>query len=203
MEISWPQYLTLIAVGPRYIYFFPQRHFYLFHYFASLMAKIKSQILPPGAAAVDMNNKVVVLLADDDIDDRELFEEVMAEINAGIKVQVVEDGLQLMEILNEANNALPDLIFLDLNMPRKDGKECLREIKNNDRLRNLPVVIYSTSSHSHDIRDTHGIGANLYIRKPNTFSGQVSVIKKVLSLDLEKLMAHPPLQSFVIYPDPA
>lgn len=173
--------------------------FSFYQYFASLMEKAKDALTQP-TCTKRPNKKVLILLADDDEDDRQLFKEVITEINAGIQVQVVEDGSQLMKILNEVDY-LPDMLFLDLNMPCKDGKECLREIKDNERLKDLPVVIYSTSAHTKDIHDTHVIGANLYIRKPNTFSGQISVIKKVFSFDLENLLLHPPLHKFVLIPD--
>ena len=142
--------------------------------------------------------KVLVMLADDDKDDREFFEEVVTEINSTILVQGVKDGLELMEVLNKKNTLLPAILFLDLNMPGKNGKECLKEIKNNSRLKDMPVVIYSTSALGKDIRDTHSLGANLYISKPNNFNAAISMIKKVFSLDMEKHKPNPSMHNYIL-----
>ncbi|MEJ7588012.1 MAG: response regulator [Ferruginibacter sp.] len=96
---------------------------------------------------------------------------------------------------------LPDIVFLDLNMPGKNGKECLKEIKENPRFKALPVIIYSTSAHTKDIMDTHSTGANLYIRKPSSMRGLISVIRRVFLLELETLRQNPPLNSYFITPD--
>ncbi len=147
---------------------------------------------------VALAGKLLVVLADDDCDDRELFAEVISEISDAIEVKAVENGLHLMRILNETKEALPAIIFLDLNMPGKNGRECLLEIKNNPRFSGIPVVIYSTSVNQRDIRDTHGMGANLYVPKPNSFKELIAVITKVLSLDFGNLTSAPPMNQFVI-----
>ncbi|MBC7868067.1 MAG: response regulator [Gloeobacteraceae cyanobacterium ES-bin-316] len=144
------------------------------------------------------NNHIKILLADDDADDRELFEEVLKDINPTIKLQPVEDGMHLMKMLQDESEPLPDLVFLDLNMPGKNGKECLQEIKKDNRLKDLPVIIYSTSCQPKDITDTHGIGAHLYICKPSSFAELIAVVKKVLSLDFKQLKSMPPMEHFVI-----
>lgn len=118
-----------------------------------------------------------IMLADDDEDDRLFFKEAFEEVKIKYKISTFNDGEQLMDYLYEANNPLPDIIFLDLNMPRKSGIECLKEIRNNDRLKKISVAIYSTSSSEQDIEDTFVSGANVYIKKPNDFN----MLKKILS----------------------
>ena len=113
----------------------------------------------------------------------------------------MDNGITLMQSLNDESGNLPDVIFLDINMPGKSGKECLKEIKNNKKFNQVLVVIYSTSGTENDISDTYASGANLYIRKPNTFSGIINVIKKVLTLDIDTFKITPSKKSFLITPD--
>ena len=121
-----------------------------------------------------------IMLADDDSDDRDLFTEAVNEHVAD--VDSVWNGVQLMKVLHQKEE-LPDLIFLDLNMPEKGGKECLFEIRNDDRLKHIPVIIYSTSSSKKDIEETYELGASLYITKPNSFADLRKTIKGILNLD--------------------
>jgi len=124
-----------------------------------------------------------ILLADDDPDDRELFTEAAASHN--VVVESVPNGVYLMENLLQAE-LLPDFILLDLNMPEKGGKECLREIRQHSRFNNIPVIIYSTSSSKKDIEDTFAMGANLYITKPNSFTELKKTIGNIMRLDWTK-----------------
>lgn len=117
-----------------------------------------------------------ILLADDDEDDRLLFKDAFDEIRIKTNVQMVHDGVQLMHYLNNPEHNLPDIVFLDLNMPLKNGFECLAEIRSAKRLKDLSIAIYSTSGSDEDIEETFVKGANVYIKKPNDFS----VLKKVL-----------------------
>lgn len=118
-----------------------------------------------------------VLLADDDKDDREDFIEAFKGLKMNTEVEIVKNGSQLMEYLTDATHPLPHLLFLDLNMPKKSGLECLKEIKQIERLKNLTVVIFSTSTSQNDIEDTFLNGANIYIKKP----AHLTVLKKILS----------------------
>src|SRR4051794_29242611 len=86
-----------------------------------------------------------VLLADDDEDDCLLFKDALDELTLPVKLTITNNGEQLMQLLGDPNAALPDIVFLDLNMPRKNGFECLTEIKESERLKQLPIVIFSTS----------------------------------------------------------
>jgi DNA-binding NarL/FixJ family response regulator len=120
-----------------------------------------------------------IILADDDADDRDLFTEAVNFIDPTINVIAQRDGEQLMNYL-DANLVHFDLIFLDLNMPRKNGKECLRELKTVQRRANMPVVIYTTSLNPVDIEETYALGADLFLRKPNSFEELKATLTAVL-----------------------
>jgi len=127
---------------------------------------------------------VVFLMADDDPDDRLLIKEAFQESLITNTIFFVEDGVELMDYLhrkekykNPGDSPMPDLILLDLNMPRKDGREALAEIKSDPHLRYIPVVVLTTSKAEEDIMRSYDIGAAGYITKPVTFDGLVEAIK--------------------------
>ena len=122
------------------------------------------------------NEIIRILLADDDKDDRTDFIEAFETLKIATTVETVKNGIELMKYLNESSAIIPHLLFLDLNMPKKSGLECLVEIKKIKRLKNLTVVIYSTSSSEKDIDDTFLNGANVYLKKP----AHLIVLKKTL-----------------------
>ncbi|WP_417370436.1 response regulator [Gelidibacter japonicus] len=122
-------------------------------------------------------NYTYVVLADDDEDDRLLFTEAFEELKMQTKVDLYKDGVDLMNALNQSDSKLPNILFLDLNMPMKSGIECLKEIKSNPRFKDIAIAIYSTSASEEDIEDTFVSGANVYIKKPNDFN----ILKKILS----------------------
>lgn len=124
-----------------------------------------------------------VLLADDDEDDRMIFKDALEEIRIRTRLTLVKDGIQLMEYLQQDDCDYPGIVFLDLNMPRKGGIECLREIRNDKKLKNLSVAIYSTSASESDIEDTFIKGANVYIKKPNDFTSLVKVLEEVITIN--------------------
>lgn len=128
-------------------------------------------------------NLLFVLLADDDEDDRLFFKDAFEELKIQTKVEFVHDGLELMNYLTHPDAVLPDILFLDLNMPKKTGHECLVEIKKKDTLKNIIIAIYSTYSSEEDIEDTFVKGANIYIKKPNDFNSLKKIISDVMSLN--------------------
>lgn len=131
-----------------------------------------------------MNNESLnILLADDDEDDRLLFEDAFKEVKVKTIVSLVNDGIELMQHLNAAVENLPNLLFLDLNMPRKSGIECLDEIKGDERFRNIAIAIYSTSASEKDIEETLVRGANIYIKKPNDFSKLKKILSEVITIN--------------------
>ncbi|SHF48573.1 Response regulator receiver domain-containing protein [Arenibacter palladensis] len=128
-------------------------------------------------------NTLNIALADDDEDDRTLFKEAMNEIKIKTKISLFNNGKELMDYLTLPNVILPEIVFLDLNMPIKNGMQCLHEIRNHPRLQDLLVAIYSTSSSEADIEETFVNGANIYINKPNSFGDLKQAIEKVLQLN--------------------
>ncbi|BFM44276.1 response regulator [Flavobacterium sp. CFS9] len=128
-------------------------------------------------------NALHILLADDDEDDRLFFKDAFEEIKIQTKVEFAHDGMQLMDHLMNPENALPDILFLDLNMPKKTGKECLIEIKKTERLKDIIIAIYSTSSSEEDIEDTFIQGANIYIKKPSDFNNLKKIINEVVTVN--------------------
>jgi CheY-like chemotaxis protein len=127
------------------------------------------------------NAPLMILLADDDETDRLLFKEAFGELKIKSAVHTVNNGIQLMDYLSKNDAALPHLIFLDLNMPRKNGLECLKEIRSNGKFKEISIVIYSTSASKHDIDETFREGANVYIKKPSDFSILKQLLAKVVS----------------------
>jgi CheY-like chemotaxis protein len=122
-----------------------------------------------------------ILLADDDESDRLLFKEAFAELKITSTLHTVNNGTQLMDYLTKKDTVLPHLIFLDLNMPRKSGLDCLKEIRSNEKFKEIPIAIYSTSASKNDIEETFRHGANVYIKKPSDFSILKQLLAKVVS----------------------
>ncbi|MHA4811904.1 response regulator [Flavitalea flava] len=140
-----------------------------------------------------------ILLADDDEDDCLLFEDALREIcPENRNLRTAGDGRQLMQLLQDKDPVSPNVIFLDLNMPVKNGFECLDEIKQNEKLKDIPVVIFSTSQQSETISTVYKKGANLYIRKPGTFHQLKRVIERVLSIDWGNNGLQFPQEEFVL-----
>ncbi len=131
-------------------------------------------------------DQVIILYAEDDPEDRMLVEDAMEESRLANELHFVEDGEQLMDYLHRrgkftelSNRPLPGLILLDLNMPKKDGREALEEIKAEPDLRRIPIVVLTTSKAEEDILSTYNLGVNGFIIKPVTFESLVSILKTV------------------------
>lgn len=140
-----------------------------------------------------------LLLADDDIDDCDFFQEAIDEIGR-ITLSVLNDGVELMNfLLNDPINH-PNLIFLDLNMPRKSGMECMQEIKAIKSLKDIPIIIYSTSLDRAVVDCLYSMGAHHYIQKPGEFANIKKVVEKAIALfsipDLEPRSR----ENFIIQP---
>ncbi len=134
-----------------------------------------------------------ILLADDDTDDCIFFKEALAESLLSTNLTTVNDGEQLMQLLTGEVRAenflplLPDVLFLDINMPRKTGKECLTEIKLNDKLKHFPVIMFSTSYEKEVVNLLYKSGAQYFIRKPSEFSQFKKIIQQTLAVILRDL----------------
>ena len=121
-----------------------------------------------------------ILLADDDETDRLLFTEAFEELKIKTTVHTVNNGEQLMAYLTKESATLPHILFLDLNMPVKNGLDCLKEIRRNEKLKEIAVAIYSTSASEKDIEETFLYGANVYIKKPDDFNLLKDVLEKTV-----------------------
>lgn len=122
-------------------------------------------------------DSIIITLAEDDEDDRLFFTDAFEELKINTIVNTVNNGRELLNFLNDPQTLLPNIIFLDLNMPILNGIECLKEIKQNSRFKDIAIAIYSTSSSDKDVEDTFVLGANIYIKKPSNFND----LKKILS----------------------
>lgn len=137
-------------------------------------------------------NPITILMAEDDPDDRLLAREALEEARLANDLYFVEDGEELMDYLHRrgkyaapGESPRPGLILLDLNMPRKDGREALEEIKADSVLRRIPVVVLTTSKAEEDILRSYDLGVNAYITKPVTFESLVGVMKMLGKFWLE------------------
>lgn len=117
------------------------------------------------------------LLADDDQDDAELFAEALSTVDSSVDFHHVQNGLAVFEYLKNPDDKRPDLIFLDLNMPLMTGWQCLSKLKNDPHLKNIPVIMYSTSSYQHDKDIAFQLGASGFLTKPTEYK----LLKNVLS----------------------
>ncbi len=122
-----------------------------------------------------------VLIIDDDADDRSMFCEALHIVDESVECIAAQDGLEALGLLRAQGSPLPDFIFLDLNMPRLTGQECLSEIKKTRSLDHIPVIIYTTSRQQTDIDEAKSLGAACFITKPNTFDGICKSIAGVLT----------------------
>lgn len=127
-----------------------------------------------------------IILAEDDADDADIFTDILADITNDVKVEVFSNGQILLEALHITKD-FPDIIFLDLNMPVKNGFQCLEEIKNTKRWNNVKVVILSTSSHPEQIKTAYDLGADLYLTKSTSYSEFKNTLTNCLQLDLTDL----------------
>jgi CheY-like chemotaxis protein len=127
---------------------------------------------------------ITILMADDDPDDRQLTKEAFAEAKLANDLRFVEDGVELLDYLNRrgkfanpADSPRPGIILLDLNMPRKDGREALAELKQDPRFKMIRIVVLTTSQHEEDVARTYAQSAASYIMKPVTFEALVEVVR--------------------------
>ena len=133
-----------------------------------------------------MAKPITILMADDDADDRDMTREAFAANHLANDLRFVEDGVELMEYLQRRGRYAapgaapqPGLILLDLNMPKKDGREALEEIKADAKLREIPVIVLTTSKEEEDIHRSYQLHANSYITKPVTFESLIALVSTI------------------------
>ena len=130
-----------------------------------------------------MSKVELLFLIDDDADDQHVFAEALSEVDESVDLVTATNGLEALERLRDASLPLPDLIFLDLNMPKMNGKQFLKEVKNAPGLSEIPVVIYSTSSARMDREETLALGATEFIVKPDSYGELCNAIRSVIAFD--------------------
>src|SRR5437764_9445860 len=150
-----------------------------------------------------MPSPIILLLADDDKDDCLFFKDALAELPVPADLTIVHNGEQLIDLLADESikPPPPHVLFLDINMPRKNGFECLAEIKNDEKLKLLPVIIFSTSFEQDVVNLLYKNGAHHYIRKPAEFSQLKKVIYQALVLATQNETSQPPKENFVLKGD--
>ncbi len=133
-------------------------------------------------------SQVYILVAEDDADDRYLLETAFAEKGYRERLEFVENGVELMDFLHRLlaggdtnRHNFPGFILLDLNMPKKDGREVLKELKEDDRFKKIPVIVFTTTKNEHEIRRCYELGANTYVVKPVAFESLLQTIDDIRS----------------------
>jgi CheY-like chemotaxis protein len=139
-----------------------------------------------------------VLIAEDDDDDYQIFSAAIGELSFEILLSRVEDGKVLIQFLEDA---IPDILFLDILMPCKDGRTCIREIRANKRFDELPVITYSSLRDIETTEFFYREGSNLFVIKPSSFKELKEILQNILTIDWKKTMYYPPKAQFVMNPD--
>lgn len=121
---------------------------------------------------------IIFLLIDDDADDSELFREALQETDPSIPLHCAENGEEALKLLKEIDK--PDIIFLDINMPRMNGWECLKKLKSSSEYKQIPVIMYSTSSHQREVDIAIDLGALSFFTKPHSYSELKNMVKGVI-----------------------
>lgn len=121
------------------------------------------------------------LLADDDTDDTDMFHEALMEVDPSTVFYRATDGRDALAILKKCEQEMPHIIFLDINMPRMDGWECLAQLKASDTYKNIPVLIYSTSAHQRDIDIALELGALCFMTKPSDFKELKKILAEIIA----------------------
>ena len=145
-----------------------------------------------------IEKNIKVILVDDDEDDRMLFGTAIQSLEMDIYLTTKENGLELIEYLKKPDTIIPDLLFLDLNMPYMGGFECLTKIRNNPKTEKLPIAIYSTSSSKKDMDTSLIKGVNIYINKPNDFNKLKRILKQVICTNWQYKQAGFDTYSFIL-----
>jgi two-component system response regulator len=135
-------------------------------------------------------SEVLILIAEDDADDRFLLQTAFEEKGYSDKLEFVENGMELIAYLDnnhkdKRNNHFPKFILLDLNMPKKDGREVLKELKQHSLYKKIPIVIFTTTKNENEIRRCYEMGANTYVVKPSSFSDLLNTIEQIRSYWLD------------------
>lgn len=148
--------------------------------------------------STDANTYLDIYLADDDADDRLLFEEALSELKKDAKLTTAKNGEQLMGMLHKQTPPPPNMIFLDLNMPLKNGFECLEEIRADRKFKDIPVVVFSTSSQKEAVDKVYKKGADYYMCKPDNFQKLKKLLNMVFNFNLSPVKSKPTREEFLL-----
>jgi len=159
---------------------------------------ISSENSAPTNKDLQGKEPIKIILAEDDKDDQELFMEVLNATKVPSEVITVGNGEELVSTLKDPAEPKPDIVFIDINMPVKGGKQALEEIKSDEKLKEIPAVMLSTSNHPNEIEETFNKGANLFVQKPSSFSGFILILKKVFILHWTKALVNPVKNIFFV-----
>lgn len=139
------------------------------------------------------------MLTDDDQDERFFFADAVQDIHLNFPVEFCQNGFELLKRLYDSTLFIPDIIFLDLNMPVMSGFETLKQIREDILFKHIPVIaIYSTSASEEGVKNTFRLGANAYIVKPTDFNDLKKLVKKVIQMDWKERLKHSKFESFII-----
>jgi CheY-like chemotaxis protein len=125
-----------------------------------------------------------------------LFEDALKEVNVSAALTMANDGVELLSLMETSIPPPPDVIFLDLNMPKKNGFECLAQIRSTKKWEDIPVVIFSTTGQEEMVRKVYQQGANYFIRKPGSFPKLKQAIKQILDIEWDKHKWSPSPENF-------
>ncbi|MBK9731779.1 MAG: response regulator [Chitinophagaceae bacterium] len=139
-----------------------------------------------------------IFLADDDEDDRVLFKEAIESIHPNFQLTTFMSGQDLINFLSHFENPPPDLIFLDINMPCKNGKVCLKEIRSIHKFEQVPIIMFTTSSNEKDIQETFSYGANKYVLKSDFFEDEKAIFKELFAQYEKGSLIHPTREKFLL-----
>lgn len=123
---------------------------------------------------------LLVYLADDNIEDQEIFIDAISEIDSLVELKVFDNALEIISDL-QSSSQYPDIIFLDLYMPKMDGEECLKKIRSDEALGNIPIIIYSNEFDLDRVEKLFSLGANRYLRKPDTYNSLVASLERTIN----------------------
>lgn len=138
-----------------------------------------------------------VIMAEDDDDDYMVFSLAISELSVKVLLTRAENGEILFKLLEEGERN-PDMLFLDLLMPCKDGKQCIKEIRANKKYDSMPIIVYSSLDDLQSIEFCYREGSNLYAIKPNSMLELKDILEKILSVNWKKMMYYPPMSRFVV-----
>jgi CheY-like chemotaxis protein len=156
----------------------------------------KTTELPMEKLKRQVKSQMDIIIVDDDEDDKELLADAISELSSNVHIRLAASGKELMKQLGERK--LPDLVFLDLNMPLMNGFECLARIKKEPKYKDLLVLIYSTSANPDQIELTFQEGAYLYIQKPSSIIELKNIVKKVMELTKNRATSRPTRNEFLL-----